>query len=96
MLQLWASYDDQTELSLPNTAVVPSYWVMNFKLSAQLNKLLSFINQEDGAGPVLQYLNVFIEGQNVLDEQPVDSVLFGPQGNVLGRQSFLAGVQFEL
>ncbi len=96
VLQLWATYNDQSEFSLPNTAVIPSYWSMNFKLSAQLNKLLSFIDQEGGMGPMLQYLNVFLEGQNVLDEQPTDDVVFGPQGNVLGRQSFLAGVQFEL
>ncbi|MDX2170926.1 MAG: TonB-dependent receptor [Deltaproteobacteria bacterium] len=95
-LQLWASYEDQSEFSLPNTAVIPSYWVMNFKVSGQLNKLFPFIDQTHGMGPLLQYLTVFLEGQNVLDNQVIDVAAFGPQGNVVGRQSFLAGVQFEL
>ncbi|MEO8604054.1 MAG: TonB-dependent receptor [bacterium] len=95
-LQVWASWEDKSQVSLPNTAVIPDYWVMNFKLSAQLNTLLGFIDQQHGAGPILKYLNVFLEGQNVLDNQVVDVATFGPQGAVVGRQSFLAGVQFEL
>lgn len=96
VLQLWASWEDRSQISLPNTATIPDYWVMNFKLSAQLNKLLSFIDQDSGGGPLLKYLTAFLEGQNVLDNQVVDVATFGPQGAVIGRLSFLAGVQFEL
>lgn len=103
-LQVWGEYEDNFYASLPNdppaivgdgNSVVAAHWLWSFKLSAQLDRLLWFIDQDSGLGPALQYVNIFLEGQNVFDNR-VEAPTLGEMGAVVSRRSFLAGVQFEL
>jgi outer membrane receptor for ferrienterochelin and colicin len=104
-LQVWGEYEDNAYAALPNdpptppgtdgNTVVAAHWLWSFKLSARLDRLLSFIDQDDGLGPALKYVTVFLEGQNVFDNR-VEAPTLGDMGAVVARRSFLAGVQFEL
>jgi outer membrane receptor for ferrienterochelin and colicins len=104
-LQIWGEYEDNAYAALPNdpptppgtdgNTVVAAHWLWSFKLSATLDRLLWFVDQTDGLGPALQYMNIFLEGENVFDNR-VRAPTLGEMGAVVSRRSFLAGVQFEL
>ncbi|MGH7790045.1 MAG: TonB-dependent receptor plug domain-containing protein [Candidatus Binatia bacterium] len=99
-LQLWGEYTDNFYTSLVtrdprSNPAVAAHWIWSFKLSAQLNKLFWFIDQDGGMGPALQYVNAFLEGQNMFDNH-VQADQLGPMGAIVGNRSFLGGIQFEL
>ncbi|MBX3026827.1 TonB-dependent receptor [bacterium] len=104
-LQVWGEYEDNMYAALPNdpptlpgtdgNTVIAAHWLWSVKLSAQLDRLLWFIDQDGGLGPALRYTTVFLEGQNIFDNR-VEAPTLGQMGAVVSRRAFLAGVQFEL
>ncbi len=90
-LKVWAEYEDRTFTDLANTTdfVAQSHWLLNFRVSQRLGKLLPNSVEWPALRWATDRLTLFVEGTNVLDEE------FGlstPMGRLAGRASFLGGV----
>lgn len=94
-IQLWGEYSDRTFANIENTSVVGAHWLWSTKLTTRLDKLLWFIDQNDGLGPGLKFTTVFVEVQNLFDNK-VNAPNLVAAGAVVGERTILAGVQFEL
>ena len=96
VLQVWGEYADRSYADLPNSTVIPAYWLWNFKLSTLLGGAVPWTHRSPALGEIADHLTVFLEGKNVFDEAVG---VLGPVGlsvSAVGRRTLLAGVQFEL
>ncbi len=94
-LQVWGEYSDRTFANVENTSVVGAHWLWNTKLTARLDRLLWFLDQDGALGPGLKYTTLFVEAQNLFDNRVTAPNLVAA-GAVVGARSILAGVQVEL
>jgi outer membrane receptor for ferrienterochelin and colicin len=90
-LRLWGEYEDRTFADVSNATIVPKTWLFNFKVTT---RPAAYIHGADNwwLDETYRYLSLFVEGRNVLDE---DTHIPGPMGQVVPRQTFLGGIQYE-